>query len=117
MSGIYLDAKASRARLREAEEARRHRAEIVRRPLAGPGSPEHAEGFVEQREVLRPLDEQRTQREVEVGPASDLDVFERAGDVDHAAGRYLETGRVQDLAEVQQVVEEKAHGRLRFNSS
>jgi len=30
MSGIYLDAKASRARLREAEEARRHRAEIVR---------------------------------------------------------------------------------------
>jgi len=30
MSGIYLDAKASRARLREADEARRHRAEIVR---------------------------------------------------------------------------------------
>src|SRR5262245_5303522 len=30
MSGIYLDAKASRARLREAEQARKHRAEIVR---------------------------------------------------------------------------------------
>ncbi|HJZ70385.1 MAG TPA: multicopper oxidase domain-containing protein [Vicinamibacterales bacterium] len=30
MSGIYLDAKASKARIREAEEARKHRAEIVR---------------------------------------------------------------------------------------
>src|SRR5262252_8678851 len=30
MSGIYLDAKASRARLREAEDARKHRTEILR---------------------------------------------------------------------------------------
>jgi len=44
-------------------------------------------------------------------------VLERAGDIDHATSGYVETGRMQDPAEVQEVVEQETHVRLRFSSS
>ena len=51
------------------------------------------------------MHEQRAQREVEVGPATDIDMSKRGGDVDHPAGRHIQSRPVEELAEVQQIIE------------
>lgn len=49
------------------------------------------------------MDEQRLKGEVEIGPASNVDVFERARHVEHPACMDVEAERVQKPAEVEQI--------------
>src|SRR5436190_17880625 len=68
------------------------------------------------------MNQKRSQREVEVGPASDVDVLDRPGDVERASGVHVEAQRMQQPAEMQEVGEEIGHtviydlrfGDLRF---
>ena len=86
-----------------------HRAQIAGRPFAWRPPPERAKRIVEKDEILWTMDEQRAQRDVDVGAPSDVDELERSGDVDHAACGHGKSGGVQHLAEVKKVVEKEGH--------
>ena len=60
---------------------------------------------VEQREILRTMNEQRAQRDVEVRAPADVHELERPGDVDHARRGDIQSRSVQQLTEMQEVVE------------
>ena len=62
------------------------------------------------RQVLLPVDQQRLQREVEIGPPADVDVLQRARHVEHPAGVDVQAERAQEPAEMEQVVERKVTG-------
>ena len=94
-------------------------AEIVHGPPLRGRAPEDAEGFVKEHPVLRTVNHQRLQREVEVRSASDVDVLEGASHVHHAAGVNVCAKRMKEPAEMQQIVKKKAHfpARARFSNS
>src|SRR5207249_1839954 len=86
-----------------------HRAKVARRPVARRTAPEHAEGFVEDRQVLMALDQQGLERKVEVGSASELNVLQGRGDVEHASRWNRQTERAQERTKAHQIPEKRAH--------
>jgi hypothetical protein len=79
--------------------------------MVGEWTPEDSKGFVETREVRLTVDEQRAEREIEIRPASNLDVRQRAGDVNHAPGLDVDAKRMEHAAEMEQVGEQGARSR------
>ena len=86
-----------------------HRAQIARRPVPVRPPPEHPERLVERLQVLDPVHQQATQGVVEVGPAPDVDVRERRGDLARPARLHVQPQPVQHPDEVQQVMEQVGH--------
>jgi len=75
-------------------------------------APEGSKRRVEQREISLPMHQERAKTVVELRPVSDVDVVERVRDVNHPTGMHVEARVVQQAAEVNQVAEERAHGRF-----
>jgi hypothetical protein len=75
--------------------------------------------LVECREVLLPVNQEGAQREVDVRSPADVDVRQRAGHVEHAAGMDIDAKGAQEPAEMNQVWQDSAHrpALARFRSS
>ena len=86
-----------------------HGATVRRRPVTWRRTPEHAEGVVEQGEILGTMHEQTSQRVIELAPISDVDVLDGVGDVEGANGLHVDAGRTQQTGEMKEVRQEGAH--------
>ncbi len=86
-----------------------HGAKVRRRPVTWRRTPEHAEGVVEQGEILGTMHEQTSQRVIELAPISDVDVLDGVGDVEGANGLHVDAGRTQQTGEMKEVRQEGAH--------
>ena len=82
--------------------------------LPGGGLQEDAEGFVKQRDVLRTPHKQASQGVVEIRPATNLDLVERAHDIERPDCLDVESQVTEQAREVEQVREEGAHGARCF---
>ena len=83
-------------------------AQISGRPILGRSPPKNSKGLVEDRHLLRSMHQQAAQRVVEVGPLSDLDMFERLHHVERPRRRDIQTQRTEEPGEVENVFEEIA---------
>jgi hypothetical protein len=76
----------------------------------GRRAPEQPKSFVEDRQILLAVDEERSQREVEIGPASNRDVLKRFGGVDHPTRLHFDSCAAQQTDEMQQIPQKKGRG-------
>ena len=91
-----------------------HGAQVCGRPIAGWSPPKDSKGLIEDRQLLRSMHQQATQRVVEeVGLVSDLDMLERLRHVERPSGLDIQTQFTQKPGEVENVLEELAHSTRR----
>src|SRR6185437_3516744 len=81
------------------------RADIHRGPFAVRFSPEEFESFIKDCEILVAMDQQGSQSKVEILFPSDVDVFQRGCNVGHSPRMDIETKRVKELTETDEIVE------------
>ena len=76
-------------------------------------APEQVEGFIEPREIVVAMDQQRLERGADVRSAPDAYPVERGRAVEHAPGVHVETRLTQDSGEEQEIGDQRALGHER----
>src|SRR5262249_3186558 len=72
-------------------------------------APEQVERAIEDRDLIRPVHQQRPARVIDLGARGEVDELERGDDVEQAAGVDVDAGAAEHRSEEQQVADEMRH--------
>src|SRR5262249_39766902 len=72
-------------------------------------APEQVERAIEDRDLIRPVHQQRPARVIDLGARGEVDELERGDDVEQAAGGDGDAGAAEHRSEEQQVADEMRH--------